>query len=93
MHEQERDPDWTIDLSRPPREPQTDPRLSVVSEAVRSAQTQLLTIVSTMKFMEEVIRDCAAQGITRDEIVDQCSLDAAAVDRVLAGGTLFNFPE
>ena len=44
------------------------------------------------KSMEDVIRDCAAQGMTRDEIAEQGSLSGAAVDRVLEGGTLFDLP-
>ncbi|WP_160141395.1 hypothetical protein [Microbacterium sp. SLBN-154] len=86
-------PDWIIDLSQPRREPQADPRLPLVAEVVRGAQAQLSAIGAVMGSVEEVIRECAAQGMTRDEIAEQCGLSAVTVDRVLAGGTLFVFPK
>jgi hypothetical protein len=88
----DRAPDWTIDLGHPPRPVQTDARLPAVRDAIRDAQTHLLAIVETMAGVEDVIRDCAARGMTRDEIADQCALSIEAVDRVIAGGTLFDFP-
>lgn len=84
--------DWIIDLSVPPRPVRTDPRLPAMRATIRDAQTRLLGIVKTMSGVENIIRECARNGMTRDEIADQASLAIEAVDRVIAGGTLFDFP-
>jgi DNA-directed RNA polymerase specialized sigma24 family protein len=86
------DRDWMIDLNQSPEEPRTDPRLPVVREAVRAAQAQLQTVAAMLQSMESVIRECAADGMTADEIADQCSLTRESVERVLSGGALFNLP-
>lgn len=85
-------PGWKIELGQPPKETRTDPRLDVVKLAVRGAQEQLQATMTMLSSMEEVIRDCAAHGMTRDEIAGQAALTASAVDRVLSGGGLVNWP-
>lgn len=84
------EPDWRFEPGEPPQE--TDPRLAVVRETIRAAQDQLRSIVTLMASMEGVIRDCAANGMTPDAIAEACSLTREAVDHVLAGGTLFDWP-
>lgn len=88
----ERRPDWTFDLDHPPRPPRTDPRLATAPRTILHAQTQLIAIVETMTVLEDQIRACGEAGMTPDELADQCSVSIEAVHRVLAGGTLFDFP-
>lgn len=45
-----------------------------------------------MTVLEEQIRECGRDGMTPDELATQCSVSIEAVHRVLAGGTLFDFP-
>lgn len=83
------DVDWTIDLEASPPEQRSDPRLELVAQVLREAHVQLASITSTVRTMETVIRGCAEEGMTVDEISVQASLGREAVERVLGGGTLF----
>lgn len=85
----EPDVDWEIDPEATPPEQRSDPRLELVAHVLRETHAQLASITSTVAAMERVIRECAEQGMTVDQICVQGSLDRAAVERVLAGGVLF----
>jgi DNA-directed RNA polymerase specialized sigma24 family protein len=87
----DRRPDWVIDLNHPPRPAMTDPRLDSTRTTIRRAQTQLQEVITTMAAWEDLVRDCAASGMTADEIATQCSVSIESVRRIIAGGTFFDF--
>lgn len=83
-------PDWFIDLNEPVRERRTDARLGMAAGAVRAAHARPLSRAPATKDLEDAMRDCASNGMTRDEIAEQCSFTSKQVDHVLAGGKLFD---
>jgi hypothetical protein len=84
-------PDWIIDLEHPPCPAMTDPRLDSTRTTIVRAQAQLQEVISTMAVWEDVVRDCARDGLTADEIATQCSVSIESVRRIIAGGTFFDF--
>lgn len=84
-------PDWIIGLNLPIRQPMVDPRLGAVQADMRSLQPQLAAIFAKTQEIESVLRQCADDGMTRDEIASQASLPMEAVVRVLRGGSVFGW--
>ena len=83
-------PDWFIDLNEPVPERRTDARLRLAAEAVRAAHARPRSGAAATKDLEDAMRDRAFNGMTRDEIAEQCSFTVKQVDHVLAGGKLFD---
>lgn len=85
-------PDWTIDLGAPPPEVVDDARIGLVGEMMSALQSQLSSVTATMGFLEDVIRDVAEKGVSVDSIAVGSRLSREAVERVIAGGSIIEWP-
>lgn len=83
---------WTIDRGAPPASVDGDARISLVGDMMSALQTQLSSVTATMGFLEDVIRDVAAKGVSTDVIAAGSRLNRDAVERVVAGGSIIDWP-
>lgn len=85
-------PDWTIDLGAPPTEVLDDARIGLVGDMMSALQSQLSSVTATMGFLEDVIRDVALKGVSVDSIAVGSRLSREAIERVIAGGSIIEWP-
>ncbi|WP_207456623.1 hypothetical protein [Desertivibrio insolitus] len=84
----ERGPDWTIDPSQEPPTGRLDERLARLRPDLVSLRKQLAELDASSRDIETVIRDCAADGLSPEEIAAQLGTEVPPIARVLGGGSL-----
>jgi hypothetical protein len=75
-----------------PTEPRDDARIGLVGDMMSALQAQLSSVTATMGFLEDVIRDVAGKGVAVDTIASGSRLSREAVERVVAGGSIIDWP-
>lgn len=83
-------PDWVVNLDQPTRPPKTDPRLDDVRSTLAGMRSHAGAIETSCEAVETLLRDCAKNGMTEDEIAVQATLPIGVVVRVLSGGSLLH---
>ncbi len=76
----------------PPTEARDDARISLVGDMMSALQSQLSSVTATMGFLEDVIRDVAGKGVAVNTIAAGSRLSREAVERVIAGGSIIEWP-
>lgn len=69
-----------------------DPRLPLVGDMMQALREQMSSVTATMGFLEDVIRDVAAKGVSAEEIAASTRLTTDSIARVLAGGPILEWP-
>ncbi|MEY2847558.1 MAG: hypothetical protein RI885_223 [Actinomycetota bacterium] len=80
------------DTGTTPIEGRDDARIGLVGDMMSALQAQLSSVTATMGFLEDVIRDVAGKGVPVETIAAGSRLSREAVERVVAGGSIIDWP-
>lgn len=85
--DEERPPDWAIDLSRGPDRPSPEVEgiLRRGSEAMDALRTQLAATRAASAAVESLVLEASEAGAERDVIADRLGITLSAVDAVARG--------